>query len=191
MLRLDPNASGGEAYTVPPSNPFASSSGTKALVWAYGLRNPWRWSFDRSTKDLWIADVGQNAYEEVDFQPATAHGGDNYGWNRMEANHSYNGGSPPSGYHRPIYEYSHDGGNCAVTGGYVYRGSKIHNLQGAYVFGDYCAGRIRAFTLRNNAATNSRFLGVTVDQLTSFGQDASGELYAFSLSGPVYRIDPT
>ncbi len=190
MLRLNPKASGAEEYTVPTSNPYASSSGTKALVWAYGLRNPWRWSFDRVTKDLWIGDVGQDAWEEIDFQPAGAHGGDNYGWNRMEGNHSYNGGSPPSHYHRPIYEYSHGSGNCSVTGGYVYRGKKIPNLWGAYVFGDFCVGRLRAFVLRNNAATNSRFLGPTVDSLSSFGQDASGELYAMSLNGPLYRIDP-
>jgi glucose/arabinose dehydrogenase len=189
MLRLDPSPSSGKPYTVPTTNPYRTSSGYKPLVWASGLRNPWRWSFDRVTKDLWIGDVGQDQWEEIDFQPANSRGGDNYGWNLMEGNHSYRG-SPPAGYHRPIYEFSHASGNCSVTGGYVYRGSKIRNLWGAYVFGDFCAGELRAFILRNNAATNSRFLGVRVASLSSFGQDASGELYALSLDGPLYRIDP-
>jgi len=191
MLRFDPTPSGGNPYTVPPSNPYsASMSYPRDLVWAFGLRNPWRWSFDRSTKDLWIGDVGQDAWEEIDYQPASDRGGDNYGWNRMEGNHPYNGGTPPPNYHPPIYEYSHNSGNCAVTGGYVYRGSKIRDLTGAYVYGDYCVGTLRAFTVRNNAATNLRSLGVTVAQLSSFGQDASGELYALSLVGGFYRVDP-
>jgi glucose/arabinose dehydrogenase len=190
MFRFDPTPSGANPYTVPPSNPFASSPGTKALVWAYGLRNPWRWSFDRKTKDLWIGDVGQDMWEEIDFQPASDRGGDNYGWNRMEGNHPYNGGSPPANYHRPIYEYDHSNGNCSVTGGYMYRGAKIHDLEGAYVFGDFCGGELRAFTVHDNAAAGTRNLGVKVEQLSSFGQDASGELYAFSLAGSFYRVDP-
>lgn len=191
MFRLDPTPSGSNQYTVPPTNPYKSSSGTKALVWAYGLRNPWRWSFDRSTKDLWIGDVGQDNWEEIDFQPASDRGGDNYGWALMEGNHpAKSGATPPSGHHRPIYEYDHSNGNCSVTGGYVYRGTKIRNLQGAYLFADFCAGRLRAFTMHNSAATNSRFLGPTVGQLSSFGQDAAGELYVFSLAGDFYEIVP-
>jgi glucose/arabinose dehydrogenase len=193
MLRLDPApgtpSCGAGSYRIPPGNPFVGKAGCDE-IWAYGLRNPWRYSFDRATGDLWIADVGQNAWEEVDFQSASSKGGDNYGWNRMEGTHSYNGGTAPPNHHGPVYEYSHDNGNCSVTGGYVYRGTRIANLGGAYVFGDYCAGLLRAFVLRNGGATEHRFLGPQVSQLSSFGQDQSGELYALSLDGGVFRIDP-
>jgi glucose/arabinose dehydrogenase len=188
MLRIDPDPSGSLAYTSPASNPFVGRDG-RDEIWAYGLRNPWRFSFDRSTKALWIGDVGQNAWEEVDYQPGGAAGGDNYGWRRMEGTHSYNGGTPPSGHHAPIYEYSHDSGNCSVTGGYVYRGSKIHNLKGAYVFADYCVGSLRAFTQSGGRASRHRFLGPKPGNVSSFGQDATGELYVLTLGGAVYRID--
>jgi glucose/arabinose dehydrogenase len=188
MLRINPTPSTVESYTIPSNNPFVGRNG-RDEIWAYGLRNPWRYSFDRITGDLWTADVGQNAWEEVDFQRAASRGGDNYGWNRMEGNHAFSG-SAPAGHHAPIYEYSHSGGNCSVTGGYVYRGSHISNLRGAYVFGDHCAGRLRAFIQDGGKAINHRFLGPRVESLSSFGQDASGELYALSLSGGVYRIDP-
>ncbi len=200
MYRLAPSDSP-PYYKVPPTNPFASAAASstcdahggscKALVWAYGLRNPWRWSFDRSTKDLWIGDVGQNTWEEIDFQPASGKGGDNYGWNQMEGNHPYNGGSPPANYHRPIYEYNHSNGDCAVVGGYRYRGSKIHDLEGAYLFGDNCNATIRAFGVRGTSPIGTRSLGVKVDGLGSFGQDANGELYAMSVgNGSFFRIDP-
>jgi glucose/arabinose dehydrogenase len=193
MLRIDPRPGtpdcGTGSYRSPPNNPFVGKAGCDA-IWSYGLRNPWRYSFDRATKDLWIGDVGQNSWEEVDIQPGSSKGGENYGWNRMEGTHSYNGGSPPANYHGPVYEYSHDGGNCSITGGYVYRGRRIPNLVGAYLFGDYCAGRLRGFVLHNGRATDHRFLGPQVDQLSSFGEDAAGELYVASLNGGVYRIDP-
>jgi len=193
LLRIDPRAGtpacGSGSYTIPPTNPFVGKNGCDE-IWAYGLRNPWRYSFDRLTHDLWIGDVGQDAWEEVDFQSASGKGGDNYGWNRMEGTHSYNGGSPPSNHHPPVYEYSHDGGNCSVTGGYVYRGSRVPNLYGAYVFGDYCTGKLEAFVMHNGRAADRRFLGPEVNQLSSFGQDANGELYVTSLAGGVYRIDP-
>jgi len=186
LLRIDPTGASAGDYKIPPSNPSVG----RREIWAYGLRNPWRYSFDRSTHDLWIADVGQDSWEEVDFQPASGRGGDNYGWNRMEGTHSYNGGTPPANYHGPVYEYSHGGGNCSVTGGYVYRGSRIRNLVGAYLFGDFCTGRLEAFDMHNGRAADHRFLGPQVNQLSSFGQDASGELYVLSLDGPVYRVDP-
>jgi len=197
MYRLAPSDTS-PYFTVPPTNPYATGSSQcdthgsscKALVWAYGLRNPWRWSFDRTTHDLWIGDVGQSAWEEVDFQPASDKGGDNYGWNRMEGNHPYNGGSPPANYHRPIYEYDHSNGNCAIVGGYRYRGSRIHNLQGAYLYSDNCNGTLRAFALRGTNPVDSRSLGVKVDGIGSFGEDSTGELYALSVAnGSVYRID--
>jgi len=199
MLRIDPKpgtpdcgAHSGSApgsYTIPPTNPFVGKAGCDE-IWAYGLRNPWRYSFDKTTKDLWIGDVGQDSWEEVDVQGAGGRGGDNYGWNRMEGTHSYNGGTPPPSHHPPVYEYSHDSGNCSITGGYVYRGTRIPNLAGAYVFGDFCVGRLRAFVLHGGRAANQRFLGPQVNQLSSFGQDGNGELYVTSLDGGVYRIDP-
>lgn len=188
MLRIDPRASGTSAYRIPRGNPFAGRSG-RDEIWAYGLRNPWRYSFDRITGDLWTGDVGQNAWEEVDFQPASGRGGDNYGWDRMEGTHRHEG-SAPARHHGPIYEYSHDGGNCSVTGGYVYRGSKISNLRGAYLFADFCVGRIRAFVEKDGRATEHRFLGAEIGNLSSFGEDQSGELYVMSLGGGLYRIDP-
>jgi glucose/arabinose dehydrogenase len=189
LLRIDPRQSGSSAYTVPDDNPFVGKGG-RDEIWAYGLRNPWRYSFDRSTGDLWIGDVGQNAWEEIDFDARSSGGGDNYGWRRMEGTHSYAGGTPPSNHHAPIYEYSHDDGNCSVTGGYVYRGSKIHHLKGAYVFADFCVGRLRAFVRDGSTASGHRFLGPKLGNLSSFGQSVSGEIYVMSLSGGLYRIDP-
>jgi glucose/arabinose dehydrogenase len=190
LLRINPRPAGSNAYQIPPDNPFAGRPGARGEIWAYGLRNPWRYSFDRATHDLWIGDVGQDSWEEVDVQAASGHGGDNYGWNRMEGTHSYNGGTPPPNYHGPVYEYSHDGGNCSITGGYVYRGARIPNLVGSYVFADYCTGQLRAFDLHNGRAADERLLGPQVGSLSSFGQDPSGELYVLSLTGAVYRIDP-
>jgi glucose/arabinose dehydrogenase len=187
ILRIDPRASGSAAYTSPKDNPFVGKDG-RDEIWAYGLRNPWRFSFDRSTDDLWIGDVGQNEWEEVDYDPHSSGGGDNYGWRRMEGTHSYNGGTPPAGHHGPIYEYSHDHG-CSITGGFVYRGSKIHDLKGAYVFADFCGGELEAFVQDGGRANGHRLLGPKLEQLSSFGQSASGEIYVMSLGGGLYRID--
>jgi glucose/arabinose dehydrogenase len=189
MLRINPVGSGQGDYSSPSSNPFVGRSGHDA-IWAYGLRNPWRFSFDRSTKALWIADVGQGAWEEVNAASGGSDGGENYGWRRMEGKHPYGGGTAPSNHHAPVYEYSHDDGNCSVTGGYVYRGSKIPDLYGAYLFADFCAGRLRAFVAKNGSATGHRFLGPQVGNFASFGQDRNGELYVLSLEGGFYRIDP-
>ena len=188
MLRIDPRQSGSAAYTSPKSNPFVGRSG-RDEIWAYGLRNPWRFSFDRATDALWIGDVGQNQWEEIDVASRSSDGGENYGWRRMEGTNTFDGG-PPANHHRPIYEYSHDGGNCSVTGGYVYRGAKIPAMRGAYVFADFCVGRLRAFVENEGGAQNHRFLGPQVDSLASFGQDRDGDLYVLSLAGGVYRIDP-
>jgi glucose/arabinose dehydrogenase len=154
-----------------------------------GLRNPWRYSFDRETGDLWIGDVGQNAWEEVDLQPAGSPGGENYGWNRLEGTHPYQGDAPP-GAVPPVDEYPHTGGGCAVTGGYVYRGSAIPGLVGAYVFSDFCLGRIEAIRVRNGNAIDQADLGLSVGSVSSFGQDDAGELYVLSLAGGVYRLAP-
>ena len=186
LLRIDPSR--GETYEVPSDNPFVGRAGRDEIL-AYGLRNPWRFSFDRSTGDLWTGDVGQNAWEEVDYAAASSDGGENYGWNRMEGTHRFSG-DPPANHHRPIYEYPNGGGTCSVTGGYVYRGSRIPGLRGVYVFADFCEGRLRGITQRDGARTGHAFLGPRTDQIASFGQDASGELYVLSRSGPVFRIDP-
>jgi glucose/arabinose dehydrogenase len=190
ILRISPHPTGGRPYTVPASNPFVHRAGARPEIWAYGLRNPWRFSFDRATGDLWIGDVGQSSWEEVDVQRASSTGGENYGWNAMEGMHAYGGASPPPGAVPPVFEYPHTGGRCAVTGGYVYRGSAIPALVGAYVFGDFCAGRLEALRMRGGRIVDHWSLGPTVPNLSSFGEDGSGELYAMSLSGGVYRLAP-
>jgi glucose/arabinose dehydrogenase len=187
MLRIDPTPFGDGPYRIPTDNPFVGHVAARPEIWAYGLRNPWRYSFDRLTGDLWIGDVGQSAWEEVDVQPSGSMGGENYGWNQMEGDHPYGGADPPAQAVRPVYEYSHDEG-CVVTGGYVYRGEAIPDLYGAYVFADFCAGRIEALRLRNGRVIGRRALGPVVPSLSSFGEDAQGELYAISLGGGLYRL---
>lgn len=189
MLRISPRPQADRPYGIPAGNPFAGRPGARAEIWSLGLRNPWRYSFDRASGDLWIGDVGQNAWEEVDFRPASSRGGENYGWNRLEGTHRFRGDPPPD-HVPPIYEYARRGGTCAVTGGYVYRGSKIPDLAGAYVFGDYCGGWIRAVVQEGGRVTAERELGLRVEGLASFGEDAGGELYALSLQGTVYRLEP-
>ena len=165
LLRIDPN-----------------SSDPQPEIWAKGLRNPWRFTFDRSNGDLWIADVGQDAWEEVDHVTGNP-GGLNYGWNKREATHAYNGAAAPAGAVDPVYEYNHAGGNCSITGGFVYRGTAIRGLAGNFVFADYCKGRLFA-----TAGGGARDLGVDVAAPISFGQDADGELLVLSQRGGVYRL---
>lgn len=187
MLRIDPQLSGEAPFRVPADNPFVGREDARPAIWAYGLRNPWRYSFDRLTGDLWIGDVGQTEWEEVDVQPAASSGGENYGWNILEGSHPFFGDELPDGV-APIYEYSHAEGGCTVIGGYVYRGEAIPELSGAYLFGDLCIGEIEAFLVENGRVTEHAVLGPVVENLSSFGEDADGELYAMSLSGGVYRI---
>ena len=164
----------------------AAAPTPQAQIWMLGLRNPWRYSFDRATGDMWIGDVGQNAWEEVDFAPAGS-SGQNWGWARREGKHAYNGGAPPAGNVDPIYEMP-NGPNCAVTGGYTYRGSRLAGWGGVYFFGDYCVGKVLALT-RSGGNASVRETGLSTSQLTSFGEDRNGELYVLSQSGPLYRID--
>lgn len=181
ILRLD--VSSQETYAVPPDNPFGNE------IWSYGWRNPWRFSFDRATRDLYIADVGQNAYEEVNFQPAASKGGENYGWRIMEGNHCFDPrqGCDQSGLVLPIAEYSHAEGGCSVTGGYVYRGSKYPALQGAYFFGDYCTGYIWSLQRDGDQWQMTKRLEPGV-RISSFGEDMNGELYVVDHSGAVYQL---
>jgi glucose/arabinose dehydrogenase len=184
ILRIDPRPSGGRPYGIPRDNPFVDRAGARPEIWDFGLRNPWRFSFDPATKDLWIADVGQGTWEEVDQEPA-GQGGRNYGWNRLEGRHPFEG-TAPAGAVGPVLEYNHDGGACTVIGGSVYRGSAIPNLRGAYLYGDYCLGWLKAVLPGHFG--DPQDLGINVPSLTSFGVDQRGELFALSGGGPVYRI---
>lgn len=189
ILRIDPFAGGGQPYAIPSDNPFAGRSGARGEVWSYGLRNPWRFSFDRSTGEIWIADVGQGSWEEINRGPGAGRGA-NYGWNLREGTRAYNNGARPPGNVDPVIDYSHEGGNCSVTGGYVYRGNRIPGLRGAFLYGDYCAGEVRAVVNAGGGRSGTTGLGAKAEQLASFGEDEDGELYVLSLSGPVYRVDP-
>ena len=183
ILRIDPRPSGGRPYGIPRDNPFVNRGGARPEVWDYGLRNPWRFSFDPRSGDLWIADVGQGTWEEVNHEPA-GKGGRNYGWNRLEGNHRFEGDAPP-GAVAPVLEYNHDSGACTVIGGSVYRGDAIPDLRGAYLYGDYCLGWVRAVPATGGSP---RDLGINVPSLTSFGADQRGELFALSGQGQVFRI---
>jgi len=188
ILRLDVN--GGSPYAVPASNPWVAHQTFRAELWNYGLRNPWRFSFDRSTGDLYIGDVGQGRREEINVQAAGAGGGQNYGWNVMEGSTCYQASTcNPAGLTLPVVEYDHANGACSVTGGYVYRGPAVPELAGMYFYGDYCAGWVRSFRLVDGQATEQATWATlgTGGNLTSFGQDAAGELYVVA-GGTVARI---
>ncbi len=185
LLRIDPRAGGG--YRSPRSNPFAGGRG-RPEIYAYGLRNPWRYSFDRKTGDLYIGDVGQNRWEEIDYARRGAARGRDYGWSCWEGRHRYNGARRCPHPAFPVLEYSHAGGACAVTGGVVVRDVRLRALAGRYVYGDFCTGVLRSFKIARGRATGGGRVGLTVRNLSSFGEDASGRVYAISLSGPVYRL---
>ncbi len=182
LLRID--VDGGDPYAVPADNPFGNE------IFHYGLRNPWRFSFDSATGDLWIGDVGQGAYEEIDFLPAGTPGGVNFGWNRFEGMHDYTAGDVPENYLPPLFEYSHSEG-CSVTGGYVYRGT-LPEWQGVYFYGDYCTGKVWG-ALRNVFSESaeeavSTVLFETGAQITSFGVDESGEVCLADRNGNILRL---
>jgi glucose/arabinose dehydrogenase len=188
MLRLDVR---GDGYAVPSDNPFVGDPSVSDEIWALGLRNPWRFSFDRQTGDLWIGDVGAARWEEVDFQPAASHGGENFGWPRMEGPDCGSGACDPSAYVLPVTAYRHSDGNCVVTGGYVYRGSAVPELDGWYLYGDYCSGHVWALRAADAASGTAVPQPVLDSRLTlsSFGQDRNGELYLTDLSGGgVYQV---
>jgi glucose/arabinose dehydrogenase len=192
LLRLDVdfNESG---YAIPANNPFVNDEAARNEIWAYGLRNPWRFSFDRLTGDLYIADVGQNIWEEVHFQPANSPGGENYGWNIMEGAHCFQAEScDETGLEQPIVEHQHGTGDCSITGGYVYRGQQFLSLYGNYFYGDYCSGNMWSL-LRQPDGTwvNNQVFGLRGLFISSFGEDVNGELYLLSYGdGVVYQIQP-
>ena len=205
-------------YGIPKSNPFFGQKGKREEIWAWGLRNVWRFSFDKQTGDKYLADVGQNKWEEVNFEPASSKGGLNYGWRIMEANHCYDPkeNCPTEGLIKPIIEYPNDANHpafafriieelsfsetdvegCSVTGGYVYRGQRIKSMQGQYIFGDYCSGNIWTLKVVNGKAINFKNRteeiniggGEFTTYISSFGQDSDGEIYIIDYNGGIYKL---
>jgi glucose/arabinose dehydrogenase len=194
VLRIDPFPSGDRPYSAPAGNPFtgpAEGDGAPE-VWLWGVRNPWRFSFDRATGDLWLADVGQHRWEEVNLLTSADHQrgrGANLGWAAMEGLEPFEGGTEPADHHPPIFVYPNDAGRCSVTGGVVYRGWLLEALQGVYVYGDYCRGELRGLEVTDGGVAEAG-LGVRAEpgQLVSFGEDAAGELFVLELSGRVSRL---
>lgn len=194
ILRID--VDGATGYTVPPDNPFVGDTTAKPEIWAYGLRNPWRFSFDRQTGDLYIADVGQNLWEEANVATATSGrgAGVNYGWNVMEGLHCYPStitNCNKAGLALPVVEYGHTGGACSITGGYVYRGTRVAALAGLYFYSDYCSGFVRSFRYAGGQASERRDWTVELDpqgNVSSFGEDARGDVYVVTLGGALYRV---
>jgi glucose/arabinose dehydrogenase len=194
ILRLDVDSASG--YTIPTNNPFATDTTAAPEIWALGVRNPWRFSFDRQTGNLYIADVGQGAWEEVDVQAAASAGGLNYGWVIMEGRHCYPPGTAncnQTGLTLPVLEYDHPTG-CSITGGYVYRGSRVPALSGQYLYSDYCTHFVRSFVYSGGQATAPHDWTAELDpgsQVSSFAQDGRGELYIVTLGGGLFRIVAT
>lgn len=185
ILRIDIDH--GDPYSIPADNPFVEGGG-EPEIWAYGLRNPWRFSFDRATGELYIADVGQNQWEEVNYLPASSPVGANFGWNYFEGSQPY-AGSPPAGVELifPVAEYGRNQG-CSVTGGYVYRGSRLPAWQGIYVFGDYCSGNVWGLLRDAQGEWDQAVLFENVGRITSFGEDETGEIYLTDYAGAVYLL---
>jgi glucose/arabinose dehydrogenase len=187
LLRLDVTSA--TPYAIPPGNPFVGQAGARGEIWALGLRNPWRFSFDRAGGDLYVADVGQNRWEEIHVV-AASRAGVNYGWRVLEGSACYNAATCNSqGLERPVLEYSHDEG-CSITGGAVYRGSLIPGIIGHYFYSDYCSGFLRSFRYQNGQALDQRSWSVgSLGNVLSFGEDAAGEMYILSANGRVYRLE--
>ncbi len=184
VIRIDVS---GDGALAPADNPFVGQEGARPEIWAYGLRNPWRFSFDRLTGDLWIADVGQNQWEEVNVQPVGSRGGENYGWPIMEGTHCFQADAcQQDGLVLPVAEYEHALG-CSVTGGYVYRGAAQQALQGIYFYGDYCSGRIWGLAQVEGRWQNAELLSSGA-QISSFGETEDGEVLVVDYSGTLSRI---
>jgi glucose/arabinose dehydrogenase len=187
ILRIDPTA-GGRPYGIPSDNPFVDRAGARPEICDYGLRNPWRFSFDRATGLFLIGDVGQNEVEEIDYVPADRVCGNNFGWSAFEGNDRFNEDQTAPNAVPPILTYKHSDGGCSVTGGYVVRDHSLPALYGRYVYGDFCIGELRSFKPASPEARDDRPVGLEVPSLSSFGQDNQGHIYATSLEGPVYRL---
>jgi len=190
ILRIDVSAEGGSRpYRIPPDNPFRGREGARPEVWAYGLRNPWRFAFDRETGDLTIADVGQDAVEEVNYVTRERGSGGNFGWRPWEGTRRVFATEEAPGHIRPVLELSHGRGYCSVTGGYVVRDPELPSLAGRYVFGDFCDGRVLSARLASDRSSSIRPLPVPrVGSISTFGEDARGRIYVASLEGPVFQL---
>jgi glucose/arabinose dehydrogenase len=185
LLRLDVDH--GDPYAIPQDNPFVGQTNKRGEIWAKGLRNPWRYAFDAATGLLYIADVGQDAHEEVDVEPAASRAL-NYGWNIMEGKSCYNAATcTQTGLTLPVLDYPHSGGACSITGGYVYRGSDIPGIFGHYFYSDYCAGFLKSFRYADGVAVDQKDWGLTMSAVESFGVDAAGELYVIS-GNSIFKI---
>jgi glucose/arabinose dehydrogenase len=189
ILRIDPRPSADRPYGIPSDNPFVGRAGARPEVYSYGLRNPWRFSFDRENQALTIGDVGQDSLEEVDYTLAGEARGANFGWSAFEGTERFNEDQEAPGALRPILTYGRDEG-CSITGGYVVRDPSLPSLLGRYLYGDFCAGELRSFVPNVDGARGDRPLGVDVSGLSSFGEDGAGHIYATSLDGPVFRLVP-
>jgi glucose/arabinose dehydrogenase len=188
ILRIDPRQAGGRAYRIPASNPFVGRAGARGEVYSYGLRNPWRFSFDRANDAMVIGDVGQNAVEEIDYAPKGAARGANYGWRPFEGTRR-NFSEPAPGAVPPVITHNHDAGFCSITGGYIVRDPNVPALRGRYVYGDVCQNTLWNARLSAGNATHVGRLNVhDVSNVVSFGEDPSGRVYVVSLNGPVYRF---
>ena len=187
LLRID--VDGGDPYGIPPDNPFVGQEGTRPEIWALGLRNPWRFSFDRATGDLYLGDVGQNAWEELNVQPAASRGGENYGWPITEATHCFQPrtGCDTAGLTLPVYEYPLEGA-CSIVAGYRYRGAAVPAFADAFFYTDYCGGRIWALTQGPDGGWTNHDLLQAGGGLSSFGEDETGELYIVNIGGALYRL---
>jgi len=188
ILRLDVDSRDG-SYTIPADNPFVDDPNARPEVWAYGFRNPWRFSFDRLTGDLFIADVGQNTWEEVSWLPAGAPGGQNFGWNFMEGNHCYRSGCNPADFVPAIFEYDHTKG-CSISGGYVYRGQQFLSLYGNYFVTDFCTGTIWSVFHNPDGTWQSSVVLESHLPINSFGEDVNGELYVVARTGQILQVRP-
>jgi glucose/arabinose dehydrogenase len=190
ILRIDPLQQGGKPYGIPKDNPFVGRAGARPEIFEYGLRNPWRFSFDPFNRALTIGDVGQNEFEEVDYLPANRAAGANLGWSAFEGFARFNKDQSPAGTVPPIFVYSHSGGGCSITGGYVIRVRHLPTLYRRYIYGDFCLGELHSLIPALPKARDDKPLGLQIPSLSSFGEDNAGHVYATSLSGPVYRLDP-
>ncbi|HSH79317.1 MAG TPA: PQQ-dependent sugar dehydrogenase [Herpetosiphonaceae bacterium] len=187
ILRID--VDNGDPYAIPPDNPYADEAGTRPEIWALGMRNPWRFSFDRETGDLYIGDVGQNSWEELSFQPASSRGGENYGWPITEGTHCFQPreGCDTAGLTLPVHDYAQELG-CTIVAGYRYRGTAVPDLAGAFIYADYCSGRMWALTQGSDGSWTNHDLVEAERGISSFGEDENGELYLVNIGGALYRL---
>jgi glucose/arabinose dehydrogenase len=191
ILRIDPRSQNGKPYSIPDGNPFAGRPGARPEIFEYGLRNPWRFSFDPRTGAQLIGDVGQDNFEEVDYLPRGHQAGANLGWSAFEAYSRYNRDQAAPGEIPPILAYAtHSDSNCSITGGYVVRDPNLTSLYGRYLYADFCAGQLRSLIPSLPKAKDEKPLGIEVPSPSSFAEDSAGHIYVTSLSGPVYRLDP-